>query len=527
MIHGHSNVFSPFCPTCLGQGDDSRRSFLRSLGLMGALATAPLLQACGGAAAAPVDVLSPPVSQNTVLIRNARVATADASNTIFRDGAVFIQNGIIKAVGETSAVMAQYPAADLVIDGTGKLVMPGFVNTHWHATHVFRAEAYEETLETSNSSSFDRGGNMPGVSDALAALFTLTDNLSITPEEAYLCVAAQLLPMLRAGTTTVVEMSGPFGDVLPQVALDLGMRVVPAFSLVDRAMLQGNAVQSIADTDQILTGASDYIGTWLNHPSGLVHPWVVYAYAPMASDRLLTGIKTLADTHNLCYGGHTAALRSEVAFTQAIYGASPIDRLDSLGLLSSRFMGTHMAWLSDSEITKIKNAGASASLAPAKYAQSGENTISAGAGVKMIRQGINTCLGSDGSGWNDSPMPTHMHFAMMYNEAANDAQVVQALNAFQMGTANGAKAVGLGDKTGSLVVGKMADISIADISDLRYAEASDVVFNFIANAGMKDITTVLVNGRVVVDAGAVKNMSEAEVASKFKAAIRAIRSRLA
>jgi 5-methylthioadenosine/S-adenosylhomocysteine deaminase len=145
----------------------------------------------------------------------------------------------------------------------------------------------------------------------------------------------------------------------------------------------------------------------------------------------------------------------------------------------------------------------------------------------MIRQGINICLGSDGSGWNDSPMPTHMHFAMMYNDAGNDSQVVQALNAFQMGTVNGAKAVGLGDKTGSLALGKMADIAIADISDLRYVQASDVVFNFIANAGMKDITTVIVNGRVVVDAGAVKNMSETEVASKFKAAIQAIRGRMA
>jgi hypothetical protein len=52
------------------------------------------------------------------------------------------------------------------------------------------------------------------------------------------------------------------------------------------------------------------------------------------------------------------------------------------------------------------------------------------------------------------------------------------------------------------------------------------MFNFIANAGMKDITTVLVNGRVVVDSGAVKNISEAEVASKFKTAIRAIRARI-
>jgi cytosine/adenosine deaminase-related metal-dependent hydrolase len=526
-MHGHSNHFSPFCPTCLGQDDGSRRSFLRSLGLMSALATAPLLKACGGASAAPVEVIGPGASQNTVLIKNAYIATADANSSLLRDGAIFIQNGLIKAVGETSVVTAQYPAADLVIDGAGKLVMPGFVNTHWHATHVFRAEAYDDGLETSNTSSFDRGGVMAGVSDALASLFTLTENLSITPEEAYLCVAAQLLPMLRAGTTTVVEMSGPFGDVLPQVALDLGMRFVPAYSLVDRAMLDGNLAQPIADTDDILTNASNYVTTWKNHPSGLVHPWVVYAYAPMASDRLLTGVKALADTHNICYGGHTAALFNEVAFTQAVDGASPIDRLDRLGLLSSRFMGTHMAWLSDSEITKIKNAGASASLAPAKYAQSGENTISAGAGVKMIRQGINICLGTDGSGWNDSPMPTHMHFSMMYNEAGNDSQVVQALNAFQMGTANGAKAVGLGDKVGSLEVGKIADISIADISDLRYVEASDVMFNFIANAGMKDITTVLVNGRVVVDSGAVKNMSEAEVASKFKAAIRAIRSRIA
>ncbi len=524
-MHSHSAGFSPFCPSCLSEGDESRRGFLRGLGLMSAAVAAPILQACGGAAAAPVEVVNNqrPVS---LLIKNAYVTTADPARRVIRDGAVYVLNGEIKMVGDTAAVVAAYPTAERIIDATGKLVMPGFFNTHWHATHVFRAEAYDDDIFPDNESLFDRGGDMPGVSSALEGLLSAGSNARITPEEAYVLVAAQLLPMLRAGTTTVVEMTGPFGDVLPQVAIDLGMRVMPAYSLADRALSADNSVAQIGNTQTSLNAAEAYINTWRNHSSGLVHPWVAYAYSVMASDDLLRGVKTLSDRYSLAYGGHTAALVSEVAFTKAAYGATPIDRLDSLGLLSSRFMGAHMAWMSDSELAKIVAARSSISLATAKYAQSGENTISGGVAVKALRQGVNICLGTDGSGWNDPPMPTYMHFAMMLNEAGNESVLVQALAALEMGTINSAKAVSMDALTGSLTAGKRADITIADISDLRYVEASDVMFNFIANAGMKDIETVIVDGRIVVENNSVRNLSETEVARKFKETIRSIRSRL-
>lgn len=498
---------------------------MRALGLMSAAVSAPILQACGGAAAAPVAIQNNqrPVS---LLIKNAYVTTADPARRVIRDGAVYVLNGEIKMVGDTATVMAAYPTAERVIDATGKLVMPGFFNTHWHATHIFRAESYEDDIFPDNESLFDRGGDMPGVSGALEGLFSAGSRARVTPEEAYVLVAAQLLPMLRAGTTTVVEMTGPFGDVLPQVAIDLGMRVMPAYSLVDRALGAGDVVTPIGNTQTSLVAAEAFVNTWRNHSSGLVHPWLAYAYSVMVSDDMLRGIKTLSDKYSLAYGGHTAALANESAFTLAAYGATPINRLDNLGLLGPRFMGAHMAWMSDSELAKIVAARSSISLATAKYAQSGENTLSGGIGVSALRQGVNVCLGTDGSGWNDPPMPTYMHFAMMLNEAGNDSSLVQALAALEMGTINGAKAVNMGNLTGSLTAGKRADITIADISDLRYVQASDVMFNFIANAGMKDIETVIVDGRIVVENNAVRNLSEAEVARKFKDTIGAIRARL-
>jgi cytosine/adenosine deaminase-related metal-dependent hydrolase len=525
MLHTHRSGFNAFCPTCLLQGEESRRGFFRALGLMGAMVSAPLLQSCGGAAAAPVEIQTPgkPAS---LLIKNAYIATADPTQRVIVNGAVYVVNGVISMVGETSAVIAAHPTADRVIDASGKLVMPGFINTHWHATHIFRVFEYTDDIFQGNESSFDRGGNMVEVSDALAGFIATGSDFNITPDEAYIVVAAQLLPMLRAGTTTVVEMTGPFGDVLPQVAVDMGMRVVPAYTLYDRILQSGNTVASVNDTDSELTAAEAYINTWRNHSSGLVHPWVAYAYSVMTSDDMLKGIKVLADRYTLAYGGHTAALANEVAFTQSVYRATPVARLNNLGLLSPRFMGTHMAWMSPKELNQLTNAGSSISLATAKYPQSGENTISGGAAVSALRKGINICLGTDGSGWNDPPMPTSMHFAMMLNEASNDSSLVQALAAFEMGTTNGAKALGLDTLTGSLTVGKRADITIADISDLRYVEASDVMYNFVANAGMKDIETVIVDGRLVVENNSVRAISETEIASKFKKVIRDVRSRL-
>ena len=86
-MHSHSADFSPFCPRCISEGDESRRGFLRGLGLMSAAVAAPILQACGGASAAPVQVVNNqrPVS---LLIKNAYVTTADPARRVIRDGAV-------------------------------------------------------------------------------------------------------------------------------------------------------------------------------------------------------------------------------------------------------------------------------------------------------------------------------------------------------------------------------------------------------------------------------------------------------
>ncbi|MGZ5058462.1 MAG: TRZ/ATZ family hydrolase [Methylobacter sp.] len=226
------------------------------------------------------------------------------------------------------------------------------------------------------------------------------------------------------------------------------------------------------------------------------HPLISTPFAPHApytvSDAPLQKIKTIADELELPIHIHVHETLHEVEQDQS--GQRPLQRLHDLGLIDPSFIAVHMTQLTDDEIARFAESGAHIVHCP-------ESNLKLASGfcpvAKCIAAGINVALGTDGAASNnDLDMFGEMRTAALLGKAvAGDASAIPAMTALRMATINGAKALGLDNETGSLGIGKAADVIAVDLSHLEtqplYCPVSQIVYA----ASRQQVTDVWVAGK--------------------------------
>ncbi|MGZ5017483.1 MAG: TRZ/ATZ family hydrolase [Methylobacter sp.] len=226
------------------------------------------------------------------------------------------------------------------------------------------------------------------------------------------------------------------------------------------------------------------------------HPLISTPFAPHApytvSDAPLQKIKTIADELELPIHIHVHETLHEVEQDQS--GQRPLQRLHDLGLIDPSFIAVHMTQLTDDEIARFAESGAHIVHCP-------ESNLKLASGfcpvAKCIAAGINVALGTDGAASNnDLDMFGEMRTAALLGKAvAGDASAIPAMTALRMATINGAKALGLDNETGSLSIGKAADVIAVDLSHLEtqplYCPVSQIVYA----ASRQQVTDVWVAGK--------------------------------
>ncbi|MGZ4990650.1 MAG: TRZ/ATZ family hydrolase, partial [Methylobacter sp.] len=226
------------------------------------------------------------------------------------------------------------------------------------------------------------------------------------------------------------------------------------------------------------------------------HPLISTPFAPHApytvSDAPLQKIKTIADELELPIHIHVHETLHEVEQDQS--GLRPLQRLHDLGLIDPSFIAVHMTQLTDDEIARFAESGAHIVHCP-------ESNLKLASGfcpvAKCIAAGINVALGTDGAASNnDLDMFGEMRTAALLGKAvAGDASAIPAMTALRMATINGAKALGLDNETGSLGIGKAADVIAVDLSHLEtqplYCPVSQIVYA----TSRQQVTDVWVAGK--------------------------------
>ena len=403
---------------------------------------------------------------------------------------VAVSGGRIKAVMDDTALLREY-AADVVHERPGHVLMPGLVNAHCHAgMSLLRGYADDMPLES-----------------WLGDRIWPAESRWVTPEFVADGTRLAICEMLLGGTTCFADMYY-FPDVVAEVAVEAGIRCVVGMIALEIPTAWAN-------------DADEYIEKGLAvHDATRALARVTTTFAPHApysvADATLERIRRLADELDVPVHIHVHETETEVAAAQRETGERPLARLERLGLVTPALMAVHATRLDDAEIALLARERSSVVHCP----RSNLKLASGGCRVAdLIAAGVNVALGTDGAASNNRlDMFSEMQFAALLGKhVAGDASAVSALQALQLATINGARALGLDGEIGSIEPGKSADLICVDLDTLAQQPIFDPISHLVYTTSRDQVTDVWVAGEPLVGGGRLHRPSADAVSASARA----------
>ncbi|MFV3385489.1 TRZ/ATZ family hydrolase [Pseudomonas sp. NY15364] len=249
------------------------------------------------------------------------------------------------------------------------------------------------------------------------------------------------------------------------------------------------------------------------------HPRIRIAFGPHApytvSDDKLEQIRVLADELDAGIHMHVHETAQEVAEAVAKHGERPLARLARLGLLGPRFQAVHMTQIDDEDLALLVEHNCSIVHCP-------ESNLKLASGFcpveRLWQAGVNVAIGTDGAASNnDLDLLGEIRTAALLAKAvAGSATALNAHSALRMATLNGARAMGLETQTGSLGLGKLADVVAFDLSGLAQQPIYDPVSQLIYASGRDCVKHLWVGGKQLLEDGRLTRMDESELIAKAR-----------
>lgn len=410
---------------------------------------------------------SQPIRQIDTLIEARWIVPVEPENVVLENHALAIDDGEILSVVPIDDARRRYRARDTTVL-PHHVLLPGLVNLHTHAAmSLMRGYADDKSLMT-----WLQDHIWPAESRHLSPRFVRDGTL----------LAA--LEMLRGGVTCFNDMYF-FPEAAAEAALEAGIRV--ALGLVTFEFPSAYA-----------SDADDYIAKGLAVRDRLRdEPTISFCLAPHApytvSDKTFERVATLSAQLDIPVHTHLHETRDEMGDSLRLHGMRPLQRLYRLGLTGSGMIAAHGIHLESDEIALLAEQGVTIAHCPTSNMKlaSGIAPI-----ATAIRQGVNVGLGTDGAASNNRLDMFHemRHAALLAKVASMDASALPAHEALRMATLNGARALGLGNRIGSLLPGKLADLCAVSFEDWILQPCFDPISHLVYVAGREQVSHVWVGG---------------------------------
>ena len=435
-----------------------------------------------------------------LIIENATILTADADNTVIRDGVIGIKNGTI-ALLQKQAPGISYQA-DKYMDAHGMIALPGFVNTHVHC--------FQSLLK-------GLGADLPLIGWLNSSVQPFGVRLTHRQQELAALIAC--LEALKSGCTTFCEFfytnqDTELADVCIETMRKTGIRSifmrtfqdygeeynVPSCYLepVEKAIGEVERLRKTYSSEDMLTIWTGPDVTWATTRRGYE---AILEYCLDRNMRYTMHLKETPEDDDMC---------------RRNYGTGIVDLLEETGLLTDQFLAVHCVYLTSDEIKLFAERGVSISHNPAA-------NLYLGSGIAPIpvclEAGVNISLGTDGAASNNTTdmLDTMRLTALIHKGVSRDATAMSARKVIRMATEGGAKALGMGNTIGSLETGKKADIILFDPDKLKSVPMHDPLATVIYSASSENIDTTIVNGKIVYHKGIFScGIDEAQLAEQVK-----------
>ncbi len=425
-----------------------------------------------------------------LVVIHGYVVTMDEERRVYADGAIAISGRDIVAVGPTAEILARYEPIR-TIDARGGVVHPGFVECHTHVTYHLARGAFGDTISYAEL----------GPTTELAFVNALDD------EAEHASTLLACWEMIGNGTTCFIEAGTAFNpDAVATAAEAIGMRGLVADPFLwDAEETPGgyNAYRlerAPASTERSLR----LLGGELRRnrdPNALVRGHVAIAGMGTATDELERAAKAAADAAGTVLNQHQSYYAVDTETDDRRHGKHALLHLEELGILGDNCLFSHMNVIRDDEIDPIRRSGLSIAWCPAGSMLWGVGGTFHGRHAELYRRGVNVALGSDSANWsNRFDLGLQGYLAVLSaRERSGSRTILTAEDALAMATVNGARAVGLEDRIGSLIPGKRADLVIRANDVPEAFPLTDPVLQLVYSSGSKSVHTVIIDGRVVLE----------------------------
>ncbi|WP_343249059.1 amidohydrolase [Diplocloster hominis] len=406
------------------------------------------------------------------LLKNGYIVTMNETEQVYDGGSVLVQDDKILAAGKVDPKLVA-PDAE-VIELNGRYVLPGFVNTHVH---------------TSQQISRGVGDDVDFITWLHKRMWPYESNM--TEEDSYYSTLMCCLELIRSGVTSFAEPGGQFVSGMVKGVAEAGLRAKLAKSVMDC----GEGLPKIwqRTTDQELEQQEEDLKRYHNSADGRVQIWFGLRTIFNNTDDLIVRTKELADRYGVGVHMHVAEAKSEVEYTQEVYGEPTVTHLNRLGVLDKNLLAVHTVWLTNEEIRLFREHDVKVSHNPA----SAMRVLGFAKIPRMLREGVCVSIGTDGaSSSNRMDMVDEMWLTSLIHKGWRlDSTVVPSEDVLRMATVNGARALLDDQLYGSLTPGKKADLIVINPHGPSMMPVNDKIAALVTAMHSTNIESTMCDGK--------------------------------
>ena len=419
-----------------------------------------------------------------MIIKNTSVLR---HNGDVQDADIIIEDDKIAFVGRVvnGNVLADHVKNIKIIDGKGKLAIPGLVNAHTHASMtLLRSFADDKKL-------------MDWLQEDIWPI-----EAKMTREDIYIGAALAAIEMIRSGTTAFADMYGPCMDEVAKVVDESGLRGVLSRGLI-----------GVADGDKKLQENIELFKEFHNASDGRITvmfgPHAIYTCPPEYLIKVANAASELGAEIHI----HMNETLDEINNCVKDYGKRPFEVINETGLFDLGTLAAHCVHLSNEEIEIIKEKNI-------RVAHNPGSNMKLASGIapipKLLKEGVVVALGTDGASSNNNlDMLEEVKLAALLHKVDTlNPLVIPAAEALKLATENGAKAVGL-ENTGRIEKGYKADIVLYNMKNAEWQPRYNPISLLVYSANSSSVDTVIVDGKVLMEHSELKTLDEEKIIFNF------------